>query len=60
MFVAMNLKIFCSAQMHIFSATFSSSNARIEKVDGQIGVLLDKNDKERKARLPGIDTGESL
>lgn len=59
-FVAMNLKIAWLAQKYIFSATFSVSDARMERVDGWIGVLLDKNDKERMARLLGIDAGERL
>lgn len=56
----MNLKILWLAQIYIFSATFSSSDAKIERVDGWIRVLLDKNDKKRKARLPGIDIRKSL
>lgn len=58
--VAMNLKILWLAKIYIFSATFSSSDAKIERVDSWIRVLLDKNDKERKARIPEIDTGKSL
>lgn len=56
----MNLMVLWLAQIYIFSATISSSDVKIERVDGWIRVLLDKNDKERKARLLGIDTGRSL
>lgn len=35
-------------------ATFSSSDTRMERVDGWV-VLLSKNGKERKSRLLGID-----
>lgn len=58
--MAMNLKVLWSYQMSIFSAIFSSSDAKIGRADGWVGILLDKTNKDKKARVLGIDAGENL